>query len=606
MSGYGQPSADRMSEQTTNLALGVVVAGIVLYGVLWASGVLSALLSGHTVPSGHELAPVTAFGHGGDPSASWGSPVGPPVLYWGISVVLLGVLGVAGWWTWRTFSTVNGSRHGSRNLSTDDPSHLEGIASRHEVRMGAGAKALVAQASVLRPSLSKPAVTDVGWQVGTSWGIGCWMGVRDSMVLLGPPGSGKGFHLVIPAILDAPGAVLTTSTRPDNLAVSFAARRRGARPVAVFDPQGLAAGAPGGLRWSPIAGCERPQSAMIRAAALTAGVGKGVSEGSFWATQATTVVRCLLHAAALAGCTSRQIYEWSLHAAAARDAVSILASDPRAAQSWDRALDAIVSADPRQRDSVWSMVANSLGALADPGVLDALSPEPGEGFDVADFLARKGTLYLLGTSSGAAACAGIVSALIEDVIDVARRQAAASPGARLDPPLSLVLDEAANYPLPSLGALMSEGGGSGIPTMVVLQSLAQARDRWGRDTAEAIWDSATLKVVLGGVSNAGDLADISRLLGERRVVEHNQSYQLGSAGRSISTSTHQTPILDPAAIRTLRFGKALLLLRSAKPIVLELSPWTKRRDASDLVASRTSMERAARAGVLRAKGASDA
>ena len=60
------------------------------------------------------------------------------------------------------------------------------------------------------------------------------------MVLLGPPRSGKGLHFAIPMILDAPGAVITTSTRPDNLAVTLTARAdRG--PVAVFDPQHLAA-----------------------------------------------------------------------------------------------------------------------------------------------------------------------------------------------------------------------------------------------------------------------------------------------------------------------------------------------------------------------------
>ena len=47
-------------------------------------------------------------------------------------------------------------------------------------------------------------------------------------------------NLVINAILDAPGAVITTSTRPDNLTATMLARsRRG--PVAVFDPQHLAA-----------------------------------------------------------------------------------------------------------------------------------------------------------------------------------------------------------------------------------------------------------------------------------------------------------------------------------------------------------------------------
>ena len=59
-------------------------------------------------------------------------------------------------------------------------------------------------------------------------------------------------------------------------------------------------------------------------------------------------------------------------------------------------------------------------------------------------------------------------------------------------PLTLILDEAANYPLPSLGSLMSEGGGTSITTMVVLQSLAQARDRWGSETAGA--DSPLLRL----------------------------------------------------------------------------------------------------------------
>jgi type IV secretion system protein VirD4 len=79
----------------------------------------------------------------------------------------------------------------------------------------------------------------------------------------------------------------------------------------------------------------------------------------------------------------------------------------------------------------------------------------------------------------------------------------------LDPPLSLILDEAANYPLPSLSSLMSEGGGTGICTLVVLPSLAQARAVWGEHQAGAIWDSAIVKVILGGGSNARDLDDLT-------------------------------------------------------------------------------------------------
>ena len=177
---------------------------------------------------------------------------------------------------------------------------------------------------------------------------------------------------------------------------------------------------------------------------------------------------------------------------------------------------------------------------------------------------------------------------------MARRLAAASPGARLDPPLGLILDEAANYPIPSLGALMSEGGGTGITTLAVLQSLAQARDRWGREQAQGIWDSAIAKIILGGGGDAEDLAAIARLVGERTEREYSETSQPGG-GRSVSASNRQRPILDVAGLRSIPFGHGLLLLRSARPIMLTLRPWTARADAEQLRRDRSAIEDAIRA-----------
>lgn len=408
------------------------------------------------------------------------------------------------------------------------------------------------------------------------------------MVILGPPRSGKGIHLGIPMILDAPGPVLTTSTRPDNLAVTM--RHRAERgPVAVFDPQGLARGIPSATRWSPIRGCEDPQVAMVRAKALTTGAANGTTDPNFWQASAEQAVRCLLHAAALGGCTSSDLYRWSLSAGQAREAVVILSTHPGAAEAWHEALEAVIAADPRQRDSVWAMVTIAFAALADPKVLDAVSPGPGEQFDPHAFLTGNGTIYLLGTATGSASTAGLVGAFVEDVAEAARRLAARSAGARLDPPLTFVLDEAANYPLPSLPSLMSDGGGTGICTAVVLQSLAQARHVWGEHAASAIWDAAIVKVILGGGSNARDLQDLSTLIGQR---DHTTTTT--SRGRdghtNRSTSTTKVPILEPAQLRTLPFGTAVLLLRAARPIGLTLTPWTERPDAAALTADRRLVE----------------
>ena len=45
------------------------------------------------------------------------------------------------------------------------------------------------------------------------------------------------------------------------------------------------------------------------------------------------------------------------------------------------ALDAAIHTDPRTRDSIWQGVSLALGSLADPRVLDAVSPGEGEDFD---------------------------------------------------------------------------------------------------------------------------------------------------------------------------------------------------------------------------------
>ena len=52
--------------------------------------------------------------------------------------------------------------------------------------------------------------------------------------------------------------------------------------------------------------------------------------------------------------------------------------------------------------------------------------------------------------------------------------------------------------------------------------------------------------------------------------------------------------MPPEVIRTLPFGTALILLRSAPPLVTDLRPWTQRPDAPQLAADRATVERSLR------------
>ncbi|MFC0196764.1 type IV secretory system conjugative DNA transfer family protein [Microbacterium arthrosphaerae] len=574
-----------------NLALLALGAFVAIAAVLRVAGTIAAFVTGAKQPTGGLAAGLGVFGSPADPGASLGAGGLNPIVYWTVVALLVLLVSIAAWWVWRAIRNL--TRH-----SRADPNRIAGIASSADVRRAASDRALLSRAAHLRASVAKPRPTDVGYLVGAARGSEVWTSVEDSILVIGPPRSGKGAHIVINAILDAPGAVVTTSTRPDNLTTTIRSRmRRG--PVAVFDPQHLAPGVPAGLRWSPVRGCEVPLTAMIRAAGLAAGTGLsgvGVENGGFWEGKTRTALQALLHAAALDGRSPAELYRWTLDPAAAQDAVAILTTNPAAATGWAESLEAMIDADPRTRDSIWQGVSLALAALADPRVLDAVSPGEDEQFDPEAFLRHNGTLYLLATGAGAGASSSLVAAIVEDLVETARRVAARSPGARLDPPVLLALDEIGNLaPLPSLPVLMAEGGGTGITTMPVLQSLAQARERWGDNAATAIWDASIAEIVLGGASGSRDLQDISTLIGDRDEV--TDSITVGERGlRSNQRSTRRVPIMPPDVIRTLPYGTALLMLRAAPPIVTQLREWTARPDSARLRDDRARVEEQLRRG----------
>ena len=150
-----------LSDKT--LAAAVTTAGAVL-GSLWAGAWLSSQVSGHGTPKGGLLTPLMALTSATNPSISWGRPVGPPVLYWGLTVIVTVALsGLA-------LVLATKSRR-SASSAKADPRQLRGLASHRDVDHVAGRKALLARASSLRPSLNNPRELDVGhWlgQVGRS------------------------------------------------------------------------------------------------------------------------------------------------------------------------------------------------------------------------------------------------------------------------------------------------------------------------------------------------------------------------------------------------------------------------------------------------------
>lgn len=76
----------------------------------------------------------------------------------------------------------------------------------------------------------------------------------------------------------------------------------------------------------------------------------------------------------------------------------------------------------------------------------------------------------------------LLTALVSSVVERGRRMAERSSSGRLDPPLTLVLDDvAAVAPIPQLPDLLATGTNRGLPTLALLRSREQAKARWPND-----------------------------------------------------------------------------------------------------------------------------
>ena len=466
-----------------------------------------------------------------------------------------------------------------------------GFATRTEVAKHLSARAVLRNARTLRPTLSRrPTPSDVGWPLGESRHIDVYVSIEDSVVLEGPPRGGKGFRVLIPAIIDWAGPLITTSTTNDNLTATYRSRQQRG-DVHVFDPQGLS-GLSRTLRYSPIAGCEDPLVATQRGRAIIGGTALGSSStNGEWADAASTVLARLLHAAAVGNRKVSDLYSWGSTPGLARAAVEILSVEGTA--GWGDGLESILDGDPKLLSSMWFGVQSAVAPLAIPQVRDTLSPTGAEApFDPSEFLAGENTLYLLGTSSGATAMGGFLSAMLDDVVEVARKKALSSPGARLPIPLGLILDEIANmFRWDALPRVMADGGGRGICTFVVLQALSQAETSWSAAEASTIWSAATAKILLGGAGDAAHLRDIESLLGVREHRRTQRSWNSDSMAHSTSEHHERLPLMTIDEIRRMPTGIGLLTYRNRRPALIELDGWIDRRDAKTITAGKTDLER---------------
>ncbi|MEU9125023.1 type VI secretion protein [Streptomyces sp. NPDC048506] len=279
----------------------------------------------------------------------------------------------------------------------------------------------------------------------------------------------------------APGPLVVASTDPALWSDTKDARAK-LGPLLTYDPTHRL-DTPARLRWSPTSGCEDLATATTRAAALLAPVRPSGAADSAVADAAQTLLRCWLHAAAVDGRPFRQLHRWAHAAGGAQEPVRILRTSPKASAGQAGELESVLTAHAERRELAKELVGRALTALSSLHIRDACTPLRADSVNLESFIDEGGTLYVVGepiedprTDPGAMP---LLTALLSSVVEHGRRMAERSSDGRLDPPLTLVLDDiAALAPLPALPDLLETGRNRGLLTLATMRSQEQARARW--------------------------------------------------------------------------------------------------------------------------------
>lgn len=367
--------------------------------------------------------------------------------------------------------------------------------------------------------------------LGAGAGGWAWAGPERCVLVLGPSRSGKTSSLVIPNVLAASGAVVSTSTKAEVMARTAPARRHSGATV-LFDPTGTVDAPPGVQRvgWSPLQSSAQWEkalhmaSSMVRAARATTGTGLAPNE-DHWSERATSLLGPLLHAAALEQQSMRSLLHWvDRHDGSA--ALEIL--DERVGEDGPATdvLAGILATDPREQSGIWSTASGVLAAYRSSGAL-ASTERPL--LDADRFCEGANTLYVCAAGRQQELVAPLVVGLVSDIRDAAYRRSQENLGG--EAPVLLALDEVANIaPIPDLPALVSEGAGQGLLTLACLQDLSQARARWGAH-GDAFLSLFGTTLVLGGIADVRTLETISVLAGEAEVRSRTVGMSQGPDGR---------------------------------------------------------------------------
>ncbi|MGI8948842.1 MAG: type IV secretory system conjugative DNA transfer family protein, partial [Ornithinimicrobium sp.] len=404
---------------------------------------------------------------------------------------------------------------------------------------------------------------------------------RGAVMPVGPSRSGKTtsiingvFHWQHPAVL--------VSLKGDFLDVTGAWRGT-LGEVRVFDPSGATGHE--SATWSPLRGAATVSGAVraARQIAEAAPRQQSTEHGDFWTNMAESLLAALLVVAANSkDRTFADIVRWVVgtdmpgegFVGEVQPLVRALKGDgdagPKEAGEFaTTVLEGLWRNDHRTVSSVYATARTMVWPWIDPLVARSTASCT---IDLDWLLEKNNTLYVCIPLNDQHRLRPVFGGLLNDLVGQAFERFVRT-NQPLDPPLLLVIDEAATLRPDQLPSWASTLSGIGVQLVTAWQSIAQIEAAYGRQE-QAILTNHLTKLFFPGMSDAAGLDYLSRLLGDEHVPSRLGS-QMDNGNHHSPITT--VPVVPPAALRQMRTGDALLVHGSLPPAHLHVRPWYRNR-----------------------------
>ncbi|WP_082579457.1 type IV secretory system conjugative DNA transfer family protein [Arthrobacter sp. Soil736] len=433
---------------------------------------------------------------------------------------------------------------------------------------------------------------------GVQGSIGAFIGITvagaqkvyadfESVVLqIWGPRQGKSSTQVIPRILDAPGAVATTSNKPDVIDATRLARSVKGQ-VWAFDPQ-MISGDAATWWWNPLSYVRNDERAMKLAEIfMVAGRGPNVTGDAYFDNEGKDMLTSLFLAAAIGNKPISVVYDWINQGKPTEPSRLLREQENGIYAAYAASLEAQLQYEPAQRDGVVGTAKAMVQTLKFVSTLQWVNPlsasDSRPQFGPEEFVrSAKDTLYVLSKEGGGSAAA-LTTALTVAVADAAEEYAMTQPGRRLAVPLLMPLDEIANVcPWKDLPDKYSHYGSKGIIPEAYLQSYSQGEELWGEKGMRKIYSASSVKVIGSGIDEEGFLRQFSSLVGEYTYDTISRSSSKTGQSRSVNPDAGKESILSVADLSALPIGRAVVKRSGAPATMIKTQQWKDGRHADSV------------------------